>query len=66
MAATYCEIIISMFSSNLDQISHTERDTIVSKSFDLLQNIRPKINDRKPPWMELSSVKEDTLAAYEQ
>jgi len=44
----------------------TERDTVVSKSLDLLQNILPEINDRKPPWMEFSCVKEDTLAAYEQ
>jgi hypothetical protein len=44
----------------------TKRDTIVAKSLDLLQNILPEINNRKPPWMELSSVEEDTLPSYEQ
>jgi hypothetical protein len=44
----------------------TERDPIIAKNLDLLQNILPKINNRKPPRVKLSSVEEDTLPSYEQ
>jgi hypothetical protein len=44
----------------------TKRNTVVAKSFDLVQDIFPEINYRNSPGMELASVEEDTLAAYEQ
>lgn len=66
MVATYCEMIVSMSSQDSTKQHSTERDTIVSKSLNLLQNILPQINDRKPPGVELSSVEEDTLSAHEQ
>jgi hypothetical protein len=44
----------------------TERDTIIAESLDLLQDILPKINDRKPPGVKLSRIEKDTLASYEQ
>jgi hypothetical protein len=52
--------------SNGMKVQSTKRYTIVAKSFDLLQNIFPEVNYRKPPRMEFASVQEDTLAAHEQ
>jgi hypothetical protein len=45
---------------------YTKRYTVIAKSFDLLQYIRPEVDNRKSPRMEFASVEEDPFAAYEE